>query len=65
MLQAYEKKVTSLTNFNLEGRVAGMPAAKMNPPKLNQPLRLPKVSYLFLTSVVCPASKRMFIFICR
>jgi hypothetical protein len=67
LLQVYEKKVSSLTNFNLEGRVAGMPASKMNPPKLSQPLRLPKVRSLALQLMrIYPACIRTYVcLICR
>lgn len=43
--KVYEKKVSSLTNFNLDGRnsVAGL-TAKPPQTKLSQPLRLPKVT---------------------
>mmetsp|Transcript_16548 Transcript_16548/g.35802 ORF Transcript_16548/g.35802 Transcript_16548/m.35802 type:complete len:478 (-) Transcript_16548:866-2299(-) len=48
--KVYEKKVSCLTNFNLEGRNAvglaggGAKVNALNTPKLSNPLRLPKVT---------------------
>lgn len=45
-LQVYEKKVSSLTNFNIENRGvpnSGVRVNALNTPRLTQALHLPKV----------------------
>ena len=46
--QVYEKKVSSLSNFNVENRgavVSGGRVNALNTPRLSQPLHLPKVCF--------------------
>ena len=45
-MQVYEKKVSSLSNFNIENRQVANSGARVNPlnmPRLTQALHLPKV----------------------